>query len=193
MFCGAIGEVGFMDGNDGGLVGGHSLKRFFQIVSVFKSIVHANHPDSLAVSLHGQRLVAQDIQTMAIERISHDVGTVPMVVVAENRQDRSSGQLLQDFGTGDGVTGALRAIGLKEGVGDEIAGKDGEIGLQREGQLDRAFDLRFADVGPEMHVAHDNDAKSVEGIGQTAKLNADFVDDGNMGLDQETVDGGGSA
>jgi len=44
-----------------------------------------------------------------------------------------------------------------------------------------------------MHVAHDNDAKSVEGIGQTAKLNADFVDDGNMGLDQETVDGGGSA
>jgi len=131
MLCGPIGKIGFMHGDDLGLGCGNSLERFIQVIGMCINVVDAHDPDSPTISFQRQRLIAQNLETMAIECIGDSIGTVPMVVVTENRHHPSSwqspGQLLQDFGAWLGVTGALRSIGQSKRVRNEIAAKNGEI------------------------------------------------------------------
>ena len=99
--------------------------------------------------------------------------------------------MLQHLGAGLGVEGALRASALKERMRDEITAENGEIRLLREGESNGTFYLRLAGVGPEVEIAEEGDAKSMEGFRQTLKADSDLVSNGSMGLDQETIDCGG--
>jgi hypothetical protein len=44
-----------------------------------------------------------------------------------------------------------------------------------------------------MHVAHEDDAKSMEGFWQTGQANVDVLSYGNVRCDQETIPGNGCA
>jgi len=54
-------------------------------------IVQAYDPDALTLSFQGHRLIAQNVETMVVEGFGDDFGTIPMIVIAENRHQRSSG------------------------------------------------------------------------------------------------------
>jgi len=185
-----IGEIGFMDGDYLGLVRRNSLKGFIEIIGVGIHVVQAHDPDPLASAFQRQRLIAQNPEAMAVERLGHDVGTVPMVVIAENRDHGSAGQLLQNLGARFGVMSARGPIMPKKRVRDEVAAKNGEIGFLREGKPHRAFYLRLAGVGTKVQVAHQGNAKSMERFRQTPEANADLVDDRSMRFNQKTIQGG---
>lgn len=55
------------------------------------------------------------------------------------------------------------------------------------------MDLGLPNIGTEMHVAHEDDAKSMEGFWQTGQANVDVLSYGNVRCDQETIHGNGSA
>jgi hypothetical protein len=122
-----ICEIGFVDRYDLGLGWRDFLKRLVQVIGVFINVVHTHDPDSLAISFQRHRLIAQDLETMAIEDFCNDIGIVPVVVIAQNRNDRSCFQLLKNLRARFGVAGAMRPISLKKRMRDEIASEDGEI------------------------------------------------------------------
>jgi hypothetical protein len=122
-----ICEIGFVHRYDPSLGWWDSLKRLVQVIGVFINVVYANDPDALAIPFQRYRLIAQDLKTMAIEDFCNDIGIVPVIVIAQNRHDRSSFQLLKNLGARFGVAGATRAISLKKRMRDEISSEDGEI------------------------------------------------------------------
>jgi hypothetical protein len=60
-------------------------------------------------------------------------------------------------------------------------------GFNERAIRNRAFHLGLACVRPKMHVAQDDDAKSMECFRQTPQANANPLRDGCMRLDQETI------
>lgn len=128
-----------------------------------------------------------------MQGVGDDVGTVPMVVIAEDREQRRPVQLPQNFGAGLGMARAGGSVRYEQRVGNEVAGEDGEIGLERQREANRAFDLGFADVGSKMQIAENGDAKSMKGFGQISQADGDVFGDQRMRLEQKSVDGDGSA
>jgi hypothetical protein len=124
---GLICEIGFVNRYDLGLGWRDSLKRFVQVIGVFIDVVYTNDPDPLPIPFQRYGLIAQDPETMAIKDFCNDIGIVPVIVIAQNRYDRSCFQLLKNLRARLGMASATRAISLKERVRDEIASEDGEI------------------------------------------------------------------
>ena len=189
----SIGEIRFMHRDDFGFVRRNPLKRFIEVIGMGDNVVQAHDPDALTTSFQRHCLIAQDIQTMVVERLGDDFGTVPMIVIAENRHHRSLGQLLQDLGARLGVISAFRPVMPKKRVGDEIAAKNGEIRLLSESESNGAFYLSLSGVGSKMQVAQEDDAKSVECFRQTSKADTYLVNDGSVGLNKEPIQRSGGA
>ncbi len=122
-----ICEIGFVDRYDLGLGWWDPLKRLVQVISVFINVVYTNDPDPLAIPFQRYGLIAQDLETMAIKDFCNDIGIVPVIVIAQNRYDRSCFQLLKNLRARLGMASATRAISLKKRVRDEISSEDGEI------------------------------------------------------------------
>lgn len=85
ILCHSAGEIGFVHSDDFGFGGGHPPKSLVDVIGLGIDVVDADDPDALAVSLQGDGLVAQDLETMAMQCVGDDVGTVPVVVVAKDR------------------------------------------------------------------------------------------------------------
>ena len=86
----SIGEIRFMHRDDFGFVWRNPLKRFIEVIGMGDNVVQAHDPDALTTSFQRHCLIAQDIETLAVERFGDDFGTIRMIVIAENRHHRSS-------------------------------------------------------------------------------------------------------
>jgi hypothetical protein len=122
-----ICEIGFVDRYDLGLGWRDSLKCLVQVIGVFINVVYTNDPDPLAIPFQRYGLIAQDLETMAIKDFCNDIGIVPVIMIAQNRHDRSSLQLLENPRARLGMASATRAISLKKRVRNEISSEDSEI------------------------------------------------------------------
>ena len=124
---GLICEIGFVDRYDLCLGWRDSQKRLVQVIGLFVNVVYTDDPNPLAIPFQRYGLIAQDLETMAIKDFCNDIGIVPVIVIAQNRYDRSYFQLLKNLRARLGMASTTRAISLKKRVRDEIASEDGEI------------------------------------------------------------------
>ena len=85
ILCDLIGEIGLVDGNDPGLVGRNSLKRPLEVIGTVNNVVHADDPKALTVSFERHGPVAKNIETVAVERLGDNIGTVRVVMITKNR------------------------------------------------------------------------------------------------------------
>jgi hypothetical protein len=123
------------------------------------------------------------------ENLFDQIRTVPMIVIAENGGQRNPRELLENPRTWFGMPGSGRTIALEQRMGDEISGKEDEIGVEGARDADDTLHLVIADIGAEVKITHHENASSFKRRGQARETYHDVLDRGVVWLTAKAVDG----
>jgi hypothetical protein len=167
-----VGVVGFVGHEEDGAVGLFGDGEI-EVGVAGGRVVDSAEPETAAVALDGDVLVDQNRGAMAGEGLDDKRGVEGHVVVAEDGVTERRGECGEDFGAT--VNGMLAGDEGEGAVGDEVSGKEDEVGGQAIDLMDDAFEEIGFGVLVEVDVADLDDAISVEGGGQ--------VRDGDRALD----------
>ena len=188
-----VGVVGLMRHQDNGAIGIGGDGEV-EVWMAGTGIVDAAEPEAAAVALDGHVLVDQYGSAVSGEGADYGAGVECHVMVAEDAvSERSSegGQYL-----GAAVEGVVSGDEGEGAVGDEISGKEHEIGVLGVDLTDDPFEEVGLGVLVEVDVADLGDAITVEGVrevsdGDGAVYDVDLVACDFAGVQGES--GGGDA
>ena len=157
--------VGLVDHEDDGALG-EGWDGEVEVGVAGSGVVGAAEPEAVVAALDGDEAVDEHGGFVGFEGADDVFGADRDVVVAEDAEALRRLESGEDFGAGSG--GAQADAFAPGAAGDEVSGKQDEVGGELVDAVDHLLEERGFGVLDEVDVAHLDDAEVDEGVGEVA-------------------------